>query len=84
MSATDLTTLPEDAMTRWTDRDDDDRALDRLAEQAEQEDDEHDEGRLFPLRLVQGEDDMVTEAASDHERGRWSAEELAMHLVEEQ
>jgi hypothetical protein len=71
-------------MTRWTDRDDDDRALDLLVEQTEQEDDAHDQGPLFPLRLAQGEDGMVTEAVTDHERGRWSAEELGMHLVEEQ
>lgn len=76
-------------MTRWTDDgadrgDEADRALDLLVEQTEQEDDEHDQGPLFPLRLVQSDDDMVTEATDDHERGRWSAEELAMHLVEEQ
>ena len=65
-----------------TRREDDDRLLELLLEQVEQED-ERDEGPLFPLRLVQGEDDMVTETSRDHDRGRWSAEELAMHLVEE-
>lgn len=63
-------------------RDREELLLELLVEQAEQ-DDEPDSGRLFPLRLVQGEDDVVTETSYDHDRGRWAAEELAMHLVEE-
>lgn len=65
-----------------TRREDEDRLLDLVLEQLG-EDDEPDQGRLFPLRLVQGEDDMVTETCREHDRSRWSAEELAMHLVEE-
>ena len=65
-----------------TGRDREDLLLELLAEQAEQ-DDEADAGRLWPLRLVQGEDDVVAETSDDHDRGRWSAEELAMHVVEE-
>jgi hypothetical protein len=56
------------------------RLVDLLVAQVEQED-EPDEGPLFPLRLVQGDDDVVVEASRDC--GGWSAEELAMHLVEE-
>lgn len=59
---------------------DGERLLDLLVAQVEQED-QPDEGPLFPLRLVQGEDDVVAEASRDC--GGWSAEELAMHLVEE-
>jgi hypothetical protein len=54
--------------------------VDLLIGQVEQED-EPDEGPLFPLRLVQGEDDVVVETSRDG--GGWSAEELAMHLVGE-
>lgn len=55
------------------------RLVDLLVAQIE--DDEPVEVRLYPLRLVQGEDDVVADTCRD--RGRWSAEELAMHLVEE-
>lgn len=64
---------------RTTGRDAEDHLVDLLIAQVE--DEEPDEGRLYPLRLVQGEDDVLTETSRD--RGGWSAEELAMHLVEE-
>jgi hypothetical protein len=36
----------------------------------------------FPLRLVEGEDDRYADAVSDI--GGYAAEELAMHVIEEQ
>jgi hypothetical protein len=67
-------------------RGDEERLLDLLVAQIEQEEqaaalEVGSEGRLFPLRLVQGEDDIVADAYRD--RGGWSAEELAMHLLDE-
>ena len=58
--------------------DDDEGLVDLLVDEVE---DESREGPLYPMRLVQGEDDIVTDTSRD--RGGWSAEELAMHLVEE-
>lgn len=63
-------------------RDDDERLVDLLAEQSEEDQDDADMGRLYPMRLVQGEDDV--RADTSYDRGGWSAEECAMHLVEEQ
>jgi hypothetical protein len=60
-------------------RDDEDRLVDLFEDEVEE--DGQDEGPLYPMRLVQGEDDIVTDTSRD--RGGWSAEELAMHLVEE-
>lgn len=60
-------------------RDDEDRLVALLGD--EFEDDDRLEGRLYPLRLVQGDDDVLPGTSRD--RGGWSAEELAMHLVEE-
>ena len=59
--------------------DDEDRLVELYADEVEE--DEPSEGPLYPMRLVQGEDDIVTDTSRD--RGGWSAEELAMHLVEE-
>lgn len=50
-------------------------------DEVEDEDEELREGRMYPMRLVAGDDDVVTDTSLD--RGGWSAEELAMHLEEE-
>lgn len=63
-------------------RGDDERLVDLLAEQSEQDLDDEDLGRMYPMRLVDGEDDV--RADTSYDRGGWSAEECAMHLVEEQ
>lgn len=58
------------------------RLVDLLAEQGEQDEDRVDVRPLYPFRLVQGDDDLLTETCRDG--GGWSAEELAMHLVQEE
>lgn len=75
-------TPSEGGDARTTRRGREERLVDLLAEQFDEED-VPDGGRLFPLRLVQGDDDVLTETSRDPDRGRWSAEELAMHLVDE-
>jgi hypothetical protein len=62
----------------------DERLVDLLVEQYEQEhdDDVVDRSSGFPLRLVEAGDD--THATGYRDSGGWSAEELAMHLVDDE
>jgi hypothetical protein len=63
-------------------RGEEERLVDLLAEQFEEDQDEPDSGRLYPLRLLQTDDDVLADTSYD--RGGWSPEECAMHLVEDQ